>query len=125
MQNKNMKWIKASEKIIETFEKIIPDLQGVEKRKMFGYPVTFINGNMFMGVHGNSIILRLSDNDRKEFLKLKSAKQFEPMPGRPMKEYVVIPEWMFDDKFIINSWTEKSFEYVSGLPLKLKGKWKS
>ena len=125
MQNKNMKWIKASEKIIETFEKIIPDLPGVEKRKMFGYPVTFINGNMFMGVHGNSIILRLSDNDRKEFLKLKSAKQFEPMPGRPMKEYVVIPEWMFDDKFIINSWTEKSFEYVSGLPLKLKGKWKS
>jgi TfoX/Sxy family transcriptional regulator of competence genes len=122
MQNKNMKWIKASEKIIETFEKIIPDLPGVEKRKMFGYPVTFINGNMFMGVHGNSIILRLSDNDRKEFLKLKSAKQFEPMPGRPMKEYVVIPEWMFDDKFIINSWTEKSFEYVSGLPLKLNGK---
>jgi hypothetical protein len=26
------------------------------------------------------------------------------------------------DKFIINSWIEKSFEYVSGLPLKLKGK---
>ena len=92
---------------------------------MFGYPVAFINGNMFMGVHGNSIILRLPDNDRKKFLKLKSAKQFEPIPGRPMKEYVVIPEWMFDDKFIINSWTEKSFEYVSGLPLKLKGKWKS
>ncbi|MCL5986912.1 MAG: TfoX/Sxy family protein [Actinobacteria bacterium] len=117
-----MKWIKASEKIIETFEKIIPILPGVEKRKMFGYPVTFINGNMFMGVHGNSIILRLPDNDRKEFLKLKSAKQFEPMPGRPMKEYVVIPEWMFDDKFIISNWIEKSFEYTSGLPLKLKGK---
>ena len=31
-----MKWIKASEKIIETFEKIIPNLPGVEKRKMFG-----------------------------------------------------------------------------------------
>lgn len=117
-----MKWVKASEKIIETFEENIPNLAGLEKRKMFGYPVAFINGNMFMGVHGDSIILRLPDNDRKEFLKLKSAKQFEPMPGRPMKEYVVIPEWMFDDKFIINSWTEKSFEYVSGLPLKLKGK---
>lgn len=117
-----MKWVKASEKIIETFEKIIPDLPGVEKRKMFGYPVTFINGNMFMGVHGNSIILRLPDNDRKEFLKLKSANQFEPIPGRPMKEYVVFPEWMFADKFILNNWVEKSFEYTSGLPIKLKGK---
>jgi TfoX/Sxy family transcriptional regulator of competence genes len=122
MQNKNMKWIKASEKIIETFEKIIPSLPGIEKRKMFGYPVTFINGNMFMGVHGNSIILRLPDSDREEFLKLKSAKQFEPMPGRPMKEYVVIPEWMFDDKPTLGEWINKSFEYTSGLPLKLKGK---
>ena len=32
-----MKWIKASEKIIETFEKITPNLSVVEKRKMFGY----------------------------------------------------------------------------------------
>ena len=31
-----MKWIEASEKIIETFEKIIPSLPGVKKRKMFG-----------------------------------------------------------------------------------------
>lgn len=75
-----------------------------------------------MGVHGNSIILRLSENDRKEFLKLKSAQQFEPMPGRPMKKYAVIPEWMFEDKPILNSWIDKSFEYTSGLSLKLKGK---
>lgn len=37
MQNKNMKWTKASEKIIETFEEIVPKLLGIEKRKMFGY----------------------------------------------------------------------------------------
>jgi TfoX/Sxy family transcriptional regulator of competence genes len=115
-----MKWIKASEEIIELFEKIIPNLPGVEKRKMFGYPVAFINNNMFMGVHGNSIILRLSDDEKKEFLKLKSAKQFEPVPGRLMKEYVVFPEWMFEDRFILNIWVEKSFEYVSYLPAKLK-----
>ncbi|MHB1334334.1 MAG: TfoX/Sxy family protein [Candidatus Humimicrobiaceae bacterium] len=57
-----MKWIKASEKpLIETFDKIIPNLPGVEKRKMFGYPVTFIRGNMFIGVHGDSMILRLPE----------------------------------------------------------------
>jgi TfoX/Sxy family transcriptional regulator of competence genes len=117
-----MKWIKASEEIIELFDKIIPDLPGVEKRKMFGYPVTFINGNMFMGIHGNSVILRLPDNKRAEFLKLQSAIQFEPMPGRFMKEYVVIPEWMLDDQLILNHWIEKSFEYTSSLPIKLKDK---
>jgi TfoX/Sxy family transcriptional regulator of competence genes len=115
-----MEWIKASEKIIELLEKIIPNLPGVEKRKMFGYPVVFINGNMFMGVHGNSIFLRLTDNERKEFLKLQSARQFEPMPGRFMKEYIVFPEWMLDDQFTLSKWVEKSFEYVSCLPPKIK-----
>ncbi|MHB1254228.1 MAG: hypothetical protein ACYCZ1_08680 [Candidatus Humimicrobiaceae bacterium] len=33
----------------------------MEKRKMFGYPVTFIRGNMFIGVHGDSMILRLPE----------------------------------------------------------------
>jgi TfoX/Sxy family transcriptional regulator of competence genes len=122
VQGRNMKWIKASEKILEVFEKIIPKLPGVEKRKMFGYPVTFINNNMFMGVHGDSIILRLPENDRKEFLKLKDAHQFEPTPGRTMKEYVVIPEWVFDEKPSLSGWIEKSFEYVSSLPLKVKNK---
>ena len=117
-----MKWIKASEKTIEAFDKITPNLPGLEKRKMFGYPVTFINGNMFMGVHGNSVILRLPEAYRKDFLKLQSASQFEPMPGRPMKEYVVIPEWMFEDKPVLYSWIDKSFEYASGLPPKLKSK---
>ncbi|MBM3707653.1 MAG: TfoX/Sxy family protein [Actinobacteria bacterium] len=115
-----MKWIKASEEVINKFESIIPEIPGIEKRKMFGYPVTFINGNMFMGVHGNSIILRLSNDSRVEFLKLESAKLFEPMPGRYMKEYVVIPEWMFDNKPILYSWIDRSFEYTSGLPIKLK-----
>ena len=117
-----MKWAKASEEIIKTFEDIIPGLPVVEKRKMFGYPVTFINGNMFMGVHGNSIILRLSESDRAEFLKLKSAKLFEPVPGRYMKEYAVIPGWMFDDKPSLNNWINRSFGYTSGLPHKLKNK---
>ncbi|MHB1347889.1 MAG: TfoX/Sxy family protein [Candidatus Humimicrobiaceae bacterium] len=115
-----MKWIKASEKTLESFDKIIPNFPGLEKRKMFGYPVTFINGNMFMGVHGDSVILRLPENHRTEFLELESAKQFEPMPGRLMKEYVVIPDWMFDDKPVLSSWIDRSFEYTSALPLKLK-----
>ena len=122
MKGKKMKWIKASEKTLESFDKISPNFPGLEKRKMFGYPVTFINGNMFMGVHGDSVILRLPENHKIEFLKLKSAKQFEPMPGRPMKEYVVIPDWMYDDKPVLNSWIDRSFEYTSALPFKLKGK---
>jgi len=35
-------------------------------RKMFGYTAYFFNGNMFVGVHGDKLFLRLSDADMAE-----------------------------------------------------------
>jgi hypothetical protein len=59
---------------------------------MFGYDV-WVNGNMFTGVFQNSIFFRVSPPDQKEFMdKYKDASQFEPMEGRPMKDYVVVLE---------------------------------
>ncbi len=50
---------------------------------MFGYPAYFINGNMFVGVHGDKLFLRLSDADMVEITKdCRDVVAFEPMPGR-------------------------------------------
>lgn len=117
-----MKWEKPSVEIINTFEKIVPLIAGIERRRMFGLPCIFVNSNMFMGVHQNNIILRLSKSDRVEFLQLKGAKAFEPQPGRIMKEYAVFPEWMFNQESTetLNDWIYKSFEYAASLPPKEK-----
>jgi TfoX/Sxy family transcriptional regulator of competence genes len=117
-----MKWEKPSAEIIRTFEKIVPAIAGIEKRNMFGLPCLFVNSNMFMGVHQENIILRLSKTDRELFLQLKGAKVFEPQPGRVMKEYAVFPRWLFesDSSDILNEWIYKSFEYAASLPPKEK-----
>jgi TfoX/Sxy family transcriptional regulator of competence genes len=119
-----MKWEKPSAEIINTFEKIVPVIAGVERRKMFGLPCVFVNSNMFMGVHQDNIILRLSKSDRELFLKLEGAKAFEPQPGRIMKEYAVFPEWILkpESTDILNDWIYKSFEYAAALPPKEKKK---
>ena len=117
-----MKWTKPSQKIIETYERIIPDIPLVERRKMFGYPCGFVNRNMFLGTFEENIFFRLSETDREEFLNLPEAKRFEPMPGRVMKEYVIVPPWMLEKKEELNSWIQKSLDYVSSLPPKEKKK---
>jgi len=118
-----MKWKKRAPEILKTFEGIAPEGEEIEKRKMFGYPCRFVNGNMFMGVHGeNSIILRLSEADREEFLKLEEAHRFEPMPERVLKEYVVFPSWMLENRVILDDWIKKSITYVSSLPPKIRKK---
>ncbi len=53
-----MKWEKPSTEIIEIFEKIVPVIAGIEKRKMFGFPCVFVNSNMFMGVYTHKHIYK-------------------------------------------------------------------
>src|SRR5574341_310237 len=115
-----MKWKKPSEKMTEFFDAILPGSSKVERKKMFGCPVGFINGNMFMGLHNDKIILKLGENEREGFIREYNAEIFEPMPGRKMREYVVIPENLLTDISSLKTWCEKSYEYASKLKPKEK-----
>ena len=75
-----MKWRKSPEELVTTFESVMPAAPAV-MRNMFGFPAGFIHGNMFMGLHQENMILRLSEESRTELLAIEGAKLFEPMPG--------------------------------------------
>jgi TfoX/Sxy family transcriptional regulator of competence genes len=85
---------------------------------MFGNISAFVNGNMFFGVFGNDLFLRLSDEDRVELLKNKGASMLEPMKGKPMKDYVVLPKIWRDRPETVRSWISKSLEWSNKLPPK-------
>ena len=114
-----MKWRKPSDELIKTFESVVPGPPAVP-RKMFGFPAAFVNGNMFMGLHQEDMLLRLPDEPRAELLKISGAHIFEPMPGRPMREYVVVPPSLLADRKKLTAWVAKALEY--GLTLKPKAK---
>jgi TfoX/Sxy family transcriptional regulator of competence genes len=109
----------APESIKKLFADTLGDFPMAEQRKMFGYPCAFVNGQMFVGVFADRLMMRLSEEDRAKFLKLPGAKQFEPMPGRPMKEYVEVPEAMLRPAEL-KKWLKKSLAYAQGLPPKKK-----
>jgi len=111
-------WRKSSPELIALFESVAPDQPGVEARKMFGWPARFVNGNMFTGLHEETLIMRLSEEDRTAFLKSKGASIFEPMPGRKMQEYVVAPDAMVREPEELRKWLQKSLAYASALPAK-------
>jgi len=66
------------------------------------------------------MVLRLPEEQRAEFLRLKGAEPFEPMPGRVMREYVVVPKGLLNAPEQLRTWVEKSLTYVSSLPAKTK-----
>jgi TfoX/Sxy family transcriptional regulator of competence genes len=114
------KWKPAPAKAVAAFEAATPGLAGVEPRKMFGYSCVFAKGNMFAGLHEAGMVLRLPEEQRVEFLRLKGAAQFEPMSGRVMREYVVVPRVLLNEPDQLREWVEKSLAYVLSLPAKEK-----
>ena len=112
------KWSKSSAELSRTFELAVKPLPGAELRKMFGYPCAFVNGQMFAGLHQENLFLRLPAPDREEFLALPGATPFEPMPGRPMREYVVVPPEMVAATSALSPWLEKALVYAASLPEK-------
>jgi TfoX/Sxy family transcriptional regulator of competence genes len=113
-----MAWKKPSAALVSKFETVCPTATNVEKRLMFGFPAAFVNGHMFAGLHEEKLVLRLADAARHELLKLPGANVFEPMPGRPMREYVVTPALVLDDEAALRRWMKRALEYVSSLPAK-------
>ena len=109
-----MKWQKSSQGLIDFFDTVMPGPPAVQ-RKMFGYPAGFVNGNMFMGLFQESMILRLPEGPREEFLIVHNAKIFEPMPGRPMREYVAVPPPVLRDRKELTAWVAKAFGYGASL----------
>lgn len=85
---------------------------------MFGFPCAFVNGNMFAGLHQDSLILRLGEAERGELLREPGARLFEPMPGRSMKEYVAAPPGVLGDATLLRKWMKKSFAFAAALPPK-------
>ena len=44
------------------------------------------------------------------------------MPGKPMKEYVTLPEEWRDEPGKITAWIEQSLQWASAMPEKVPGK---
>jgi TfoX/Sxy family transcriptional regulator of competence genes len=114
------KFTPAPEAVVALFHTAIEGLPEVEQRKMFGYPCAFVHGQMLTGIFQDRIMLRLSEADRVKFLKQPGAKPFEPMPGRPMREYVELPSDVLNSPAALKRWIKRGLAYVETLPPKAR-----
>jgi hypothetical protein len=115
-----MSWEKSAPELVALLDEVAPKEPGVERKPMFGWPCCFVNGNLFMGLHKQSMIFRLAEADRAAFLELDGAGDFEPMPGRKMKGYTILAEPGRHDHAEVRAWAGRALEFTRGLPAKSK-----
>jgi TfoX/Sxy family transcriptional regulator of competence genes len=80
---------KPSTADIDRFRSLVPDDPRVQVKPMFGNLGAFVNGNMFMGLYGSDIGLKLGPDDA-DALRAAGGTAFGPAE-RPMGGYVTMP----------------------------------
>ena len=115
-----MPWTKPPQALIDLFTESLPDLPGLERRRMFGLPAAFVNGTMLAGVFQDSIFARLPPEIAERLTQDEGAKAFEPMPGRPMKAYLEMPDEVVADETRLAEMLHAAFTHTATLPPKVK-----
>ena len=116
-----MEMPKATEEEKERFRRIVPDRPDVVVKPMFGNLGAFVNGNMFAGLFGPTIGVKLSAEDKALLESSERTVPFGPAE-RPMGGYTGLPEvWNEEgdgDDARARAWAEKALGYVASLPPK-------
>lgn len=110
------RWSAPPEALTRRFNDIVARYPDVSVRSMFGCPSAFVGGQMFAGVFEQSVFVRLSPEERATILERLAGKPFEPLPGRVMKEYVILPMEILGDEAKLLRWIGEAHAYASGLP---------
>ena len=108
---------KSPPELVERFSAVLDRYPDAERKKMFGYPAAFVGGNMATGLFADRWVVRLPD-DEIEPAKAAGAGPFEPMPGKPMKSFVVIPPDDVADDGAIARWVERGLALARSMPAK-------
>src|SRR5438067_1159219 len=76
-----------------TCQRLEPREQAVTIKPIFGQVSAFVNGNMFCGIFGEELMVRLPE-DEIEKVKQQGGRDFEPVAGHKMGGYVIVPgDW--------------------------------
>jgi hypothetical protein len=112
-----MQMPKPSDEDKARFAELVVSQPGAETKPMFGQLGAFVNGNMFMGLFGSQIGVKLPPEELQELLAHPEAGPFGP-EERPMGGYAALPPgWSTAET---RPWVEKAFAYVAALPPKKK-----
>jgi hypothetical protein len=110
---------KATDEAKALFSELAAGMDG-ERKPMFGCPCLFLHGNMICGAFADRIFFRVPRDLQAVVLKsTPGARLFEPMAGRPMRDYLEL-EAAVNHRTAIAEQLAASWVRAQTLPPKVK-----
>ena len=112
-----MKMPKHTDEAKAHFRSLVTERPGVEVKPMFGSLGAFVNGNMYAGLFGENVGVKLDPAGLDELAALPGSGPFGPAE-RPMGGYLSLPADL--DDAAKTAWVDRAREHVATLPPKVK-----
>ncbi len=114
-----MKMPKPSEGARERFTGLVPDDPSITLRPMFGNLAAFVNGNMFAGLFGEGLFVRLPDPEAETVIN-KGGRWFEPVAGHRMGGYVMVADDWQQKPAAVKPLVARALTLTRAMPAKAK-----
>jgi len=114
-------WVVKDEALIERVAGLL-SVAPVHSKKMFGTTAWFLDSNntMFAGAWGEGIMVRVGGKRTIRLINSGEAEPFDPMDGKPMREYVLLSSERIAEDDVLLTWLEEASEFAGSLPPKKK-----
>ncbi len=106
-----------SEALVQRVHQLVADWQGVETSHMFGGIFFLLHGNVFCGIRGDSLIVRLGETSARLALDLEYVQPYDII-GRPMTGWVMIPSLALHSDGTLTEWISQAHDFAKTLPAK-------
>ena len=113
---------KPSKELEARVDRLLGAREPTEKRPMFGCAAWFArtNAQMCGGVYGDGLMLRIGQPAAEKWIRLDRASAFDPMGGRPMREYIYLEAGQLQTGAQLPRWLDRALEFTTQLPQKEK-----
>lgn len=103
--------------LAERIRDVLRGRAGVTERRMFGGIAFMLDGNMALGIVGESLMARVGPARHADALALPHVRPMD-FTGKPMKGYVYVDPPGIEDDAALGNWIAACSAFVATLPPK-------
>jgi TfoX/Sxy family transcriptional regulator of competence genes len=96
---------------------LLPAGLPVREQKMFGGVAFMVQGNMCVGVTGNSLMVRVGAEEQTAALAQPHTRPMD-FTGRPMRGFIYVDSPGLEKDTDLQAWVERGVDFALSLPAK-------
>jgi TfoX/Sxy family transcriptional regulator of competence genes len=103
--------------LAERIRDLLLPRQGITEKKMFGGLAFMLNGYMFVGILGDTLMARVGPEAYAEALRQPHTREMD-FTGKPMKGYVYVAPAGIESDAALETWVNLCAQFVESFPPK-------